>query len=391
MARNFFLLMLAVVLAGVAGWAILDTTSESAPARTAAKARPITQPGSGSAPAKAFADLAPPPTPDYSKATAWAARPDKKDYADLVPENDPLPDDQAMAGVDVFYIHPTTFRSGDAWVQDIADARVNEWTDASVIARQAAIFNGCCRVFAPRYRQAAGGAVSNPVEGLKAYAFAYEDVKRAFKYYLDHDNKGRPFILVGHSQGTFHLLPLLEEMIDQTPLREQLVAAYAIGIGVPMGSFGRQYKSLVACERPDQTACIISWNTFGRNGDPNATIVRQQQRYIERYKTEEGKELLCVNPLTFDTAIPDAAAELNTGALPGVAADGPLPAVKPGLVGATCRDGTLWADIPTDSDFVLNIVPGEMLHFHDMDLFFQNIRGNAILRAQAWLRDHPRA
>ena len=390
MARNAFLIVFALVLAGIAGWAILDSAPASTAPKTAGKARPVTQPGSGSAPAKAFADLPPPPAPDYSKASAWAARPDMKDYADLVPENDPLPDAQATAAVDVFYIHPTTFRSDDAWVQNIADKSVNEWTDASVIARQAAIFNGCCRVFAPRYRQAAAGAVASP-EGMKAYAFAYQDVKRAFKYYLDHDNKGRPFILVGHSQGTFHLLPLLEEMIDQSPLREQLVAAYAIGIGVPLGSFGRQYKSLTACDRQDQTGCIVSWNTYGRHGDPGETVARQEQRYVERYKTEEGKELLCVNPLTFDTSMPDAPASANLGALPGVAADGPLPAVKPGLIGATCRDGTLWADIPTDPDFVLNILPGEMLHFHDMDLFFQNIRANAILRAESWLKAHPHA
>ena len=390
MARNAFLLMLALVLAGVAGWAIWDSMPDRAVATTG-KPKPVQQPGSGSAPAKAFADVAPPPAPDYSKANAWAARPNKKDYADLVPADEVLPDMQATADVDVFYIHPTTFRSNEAWVQNIADTRVNEWTDASVIARQAAIFNGCCRVFAPRYRQAAAGAVSSPAEGMKAYAFAYEDVKRAFKYYLDHDNKGRPFILVGHSQGTFHVLPLIEEMIDRTRLRDQLVAAYAIGIGVPMGSFGRQFKAIVACERPDQTGCLVSWNTFGRQGAPEGTVARQQQRYIDRYKTEDGKELMCINPLTFDAAIPDASADANMGALPGVAAEGPLPAVKPALIGATCRDGTLWADIPTDPDFVLNIFPGEMLHFHDMDLFFQNIRANAILRAQTWLRAHPRA
>ena len=120
MARNAFLLMLALVLAGVAGWAIWDSMPERAVA-TPAKPRPIQQPGSGSAPAKAFAELAPPPAPDYSKANAWAARPDKKDYADLVPADDVLPDMQATADVDVFYIHPTTFRSNEAWVQNIAD------------------------------------------------------------------------------------------------------------------------------------------------------------------------------------------------------------------------------------------------------------------------------
>ena len=95
---------------------------------------------------------------------------------------------------------------------------------------------------------------------------------------------------------------------------------------------------------------------------------------------------MCINPLTFDIAHPDAPKTSNLGSLPGIASDEPLPAVKPGIVGATCRDGALYADIPTDPDFVLNVLPGEVLHMHDMDLFFQNIRANAVLRTEAWAK-----
>ncbi len=92
--------------------------------------------------------------------------------------------------------------------------------------------------------------------------------------------------------------------------------------------------------------------------------------------------------MTFDTSQPDAPASANLGSLPGVASDGPLPPVKPGLVGATCKNGILYADTPTDPDFVLTILPGGVLHMHDMDLFYQNIRANAALRTQAWLKAH---
>jgi hypothetical protein len=198
-------------------------------------------------------------------------------------------------------------------------------------------------------------------------------------------------MIVGHSQGAFHLLPLVEQMVDQTPLKDQFVAGYAIGIGIPVGTFGHQLKNIVVCEKPDQTGCIVSWNTYGRHGDVVAFNQGNEKRYVERYKTEEGKDVLCINPLTFDTAQPDAPPTSNLGSLPGVAAEGPLPAVKPGLIGATCRDHALFADIPTDPDFVLTVLPGEMLHMHDMDLFFQNIRANAILRAESWLKAHPHA
>lgn len=330
-----------------------------------------------------------PPAPNYSDPSAWAALPgpEHKDAADVVPAEETVPDRQAEAQVDVFYIHPTTYRGRENWNQDISDTVTNSWTDISVIARQAAIFNGCCRIYAPRYRQAGTAALyAKDDSGDKARALGYEDVKAAFQYYLDHYNDGRPFILVGHSQGTFYIQRLLEEVIDASPVRPQMVAAYAIGIGFPLGTFGKQYKTVTPCAKPDDTGCVVSWNTFGRGGDGAAAAERYAARYEARFKTREGAETLCINPLTFDMSQPDAPASTNRGSLPGTAATGPLPALKPGVIGATCSGGMLYADIPTTDDFKLLVLPGKVLHFHDMDLFFKNIRDNAILRTEAFLK-----
>jgi len=335
-----------------------------------------------------------PPAPNYADPAAWAALPghDHKDAADLVPIGETVGDRQAEAGVDVFYIHPTTYRGRDNWNQSLDDAKTNTWTDVSVIARQAAAFNGCCRVYAPRYRQAATAALyAKDDSGDKARNLGYDDVKDAFRYYLDHYNDGRPFILAGHSQGTFMIQRLLEEVVDASPIRPQLVAAYAIGIGFPTGLFGQQYKTITPCAKPDDTGCLISWNTFGRGGAGKAAAERNASRYEARFKTREGSETLCVNPLTFALDTPDAPASMNRGSLPGVAAEGPLPALKPGLIGATCADGALYVDIPESEDFKLLILPGQNLHFHDMDLFFKNIRDNAILRAETFLKAHGHA
>ena len=46
----------------------------------------------------------------------------------------------------------------------------------------------------------------------------------------------------------------------------------------------------------------------------------------------------------------------------------------------------LYVDIPTSDDFKLLVLPGQSLHFHDMDLFFKSIRDNAILRTEAFLK-----
>ena len=334
--------------------------------------------------------------PDYAKADSWAALPTVRDAADAVPDDDPVPEAEAAAAVDVFYIHPTTFRSETAWNQDLTDTATNGWTDVSVLARQASAFNACCKVYAPRYRQAAIRAVLHPKRGMQAYAFAYADVKRAFAYFIEHYSSGRPFMIVGHSQGAFHAIRLLEEAVDATPLRERMVAAYVIGIGVPLGTFGKALKNIGPCSKPNDTGCVVSWNTFGRDADPalaaaSPAIAIHQARYVKRFGSEAGKEVLCINPLTFDLGLPDAPASANLGALPGAPAAGPLRAVKPGLIGASCRRGLLYADVPGDRDFVLTIFPGEVLHMHDVDFFYQNIRANAVLRAQTFLSTHPTA
>jgi pimeloyl-ACP methyl ester carboxylesterase len=331
--------------------------------------------------------------PNYAKAASWAALPNTRDAADVAPANNPLTEAQSAAAVDVFYIHPTTFRSTTVWNQDIGDKAANDWTDISVIERQASAFNACCKIYAPRYRQAAISAVLNPKRGMQAYAFAYEDVKRAFAYFIAHYNAGRPFMIVGHSQGAFHAIRLLEEAVDGTALKHRMVAAYVIGIGVPTGTFGKALKSIGPCRKPNDTGCVVSWNTFGRNADPDLAaaspaIAINQAQYAARFGAETSKEILCTNPLTFDLDLPDAPASANLGSLPGAPAAGPLPAVKPGLIGAGCRNGLLYADVPVDPDFVLTIFPGDVLHMHDIDFFYQNIRANAVLRARTFLSAH---
>ncbi|MBM3513273.1 MAG: DUF3089 domain-containing protein [Alphaproteobacteria bacterium] len=330
-----------------------------------------------------------PPVPNYADPANWAALPgpDHVDAADLVPAGEPVGDRQHEAAADVFYIHPTTYRGRENWNQDLALKEWNDFTDRSVINRQAAIFNGCCRVYAPRYRQAASAAIyAKDDSGDKAREVGYADVKAAFRYYIDHFNDGRPFIIAGHSQGSFYIQRLMEEVIDASAIRPQLVAIYAVGVGFQEGAFTRQYKTIPPCAKPDDTGCLVSWNTFARGGDGAATATRNADRYEQRFKTREGSETLCVNPLTFDRAEPDAPRSGNAGALPGTSGPGPLPALKPGLLGATCDGGMLYVDLPTDDAFKLFMLPGGVLHFHDFDLFFKNIRDNAILRVDAFLR-----
>ena len=104
-------------------------------------------------PKQPFAESPQPAAPDYSLPASWAALPDRQDDADVVPSGD-VQDVQASAEVDVFFVHPTTFFGTAAWNQSLDDAATNQLTDKFVLRGQASVFNSCCRVYAPRYRQA---------------------------------------------------------------------------------------------------------------------------------------------------------------------------------------------------------------------------------------------
>jgi hypothetical protein len=313
-----------------------------------------------------------PPAPDYASPRAWALRPTSVSHP-----------------VDVFYIHPTTF-PGPAWNQDINDAAANAVTDHGVMKSQATAFSGCCDIYAPRYRQASAGSLAAFAgDGGKAFDLAYQDMQRAFAYYLSHDNHGRPFILAGHSQGALHAARLLEEMIDGKPEADRLVAAYIVGIGVSEGMAGKAYKTVRICGRPDDTGCFVSWNTFVWGSDVDAYVKRSEGRYVSRFGDDAGKALLCVNPLTFDLDKPAADVNANLGSVSDPAGSHALeaaatPALKAGIVRASCDQGILFAQSLVGSD-ILRPLPGGSLHLQDVELFYGNLRENAAVRSRAWL------
>jgi Protein of unknown function (DUF3089) len=326
-----------------------------------------------------------PPAPDYSQPSAWAAFAGRPSRVDDVPDGVPGP--TGAASTAVFFIHPTTYLA--PVMQNAAfDAggEIGARVDDVVLRLQASVFNGCCRIYAPRYRQASLKAITtNSAAGYAADDLAYGDVTRAFVEFLRLNPDG-PFILASHSQGSIHALRLLQEKIAGTILQTRMIAAYAIGVAMPRRI---TQLGLPVCTTADATGCLITWNSV-------------RQGYVDRRRLEEsviwwqgsyqpiaGWPILCSNPLDWkvDSAAPPSA---NLGAVHGAGRFAALPAPIPMVTGAVCESGLLGVQIPV----------GEKRHFsdaltlvgiyHDLDygLFYMNIRENVAIRIRAWRTLH---
>ncbi|GAO42380.1 hypothetical protein FPE01S_01_13950 [Flavihumibacter petaseus NBRC 106054] len=299
--------------------------------------------------------------PDYSDYRNWAALPQMPDPSDSVP----LPlraDYKRDTTVDVFFIHPTTFTMKETgeWNASLEDSSLNAKTDRSAILYQASVFNRY-NVYAPRYRQAHLRAyyTDNRTAATDALDLAYSDIKRAFQYYLQTQNHGRPVIIASHSQGTTHAKRLLKEFFDGKPLQQQLVAAYILGIPVEPDYF----VSLPVCNAPAQTGCYITWRTFRRGFEPD---------YDSTYRRS-----VVVNPLSWKADTSYSPATLNRGA---VLRD--FNRVLPEVNDAQVYKDLLWISRPH--------FPGSRFyrarnyHIGDYNLFYVNIRENAGERVTAY-------
>lgn len=139
--------------------------------------------------------------------------------------------DQSHA-TDVFYIYPTVAmisyeENGNSWFVDITQAEAREEANENQLFNK--LLYSDYNFYAPYYRQMIFGAYLQPMDSLNHYAeIAAVDVIDAFQYYMEHFNNGRPFFLMGHSQGSQLLIELLKHGMTEEQ-RQQMVAAYCIG------------------------------------------------------------------------------------------------------------------------------------------------------------------
>lgn len=306
-----------------------------------------------------------PPFTDYSRLENWAAHPSKLDNADRIPKG--LKNNQDSALADVFFIHPTTFMEKATglfqWNADVKDANLNLGVDQSPIQYQASIFNGSCKVYAPRYRQAHFYCFKTPnlSDKWKALDFAYQDVKHAFEYYLKNFNHKRPIVIAAHSQGTIHAARLLKEFFSDT-LKKQLVIAYLVGMPVPTDSLPK----IDFCSVPNQTQCWVSWRSYEHGFVPNTPWM-------------SAKEAICINPISWQYNNEYIPKELSKGSVLI-----PFNKVLKERCDAQVHEGILWVSKPRFRGSFLYQNPN--YHMADLNFYYMDIRENLELRLAQFLK-----
>jgi hypothetical protein len=169
-------------------------------------------------------------------------------------------------------------------------------------------------------------------------------VRDAFNQYIKNDNKGRGFVLVAHSQGSFILAELIRQEIDGRPIQSRMVSAILLGttIAVPKGKdVGGSFQHVPLCKSASQTGCVITYASFRSTIPPPANTLFGRV-------PDTAMVAACTNPVALGGgsgqlhAYLDATGKTITSAIPakpwvtpGEAVDTPWVSV-PGLLTAKC-------------------------------------------------------
>ncbi|MEG2686096.1 MAG: DUF3089 domain-containing protein [Christensenellaceae bacterium] len=173
--------------------------------------------------------------------------------------------EQLKHKVDVFYVYPTAYLAGEhAKVLCSVDNVGMRIAARMYYAAQATAFEPYANIYAPFYRQADGEyclrlGIAQQTELISQAPLV--DMTAAFEYYMQHDNNGRPFLLVGHSQGAMVLKLFLQTYMSKHPeIQKQMIAAYVIGYSIT-NEYMQNNPHLKFAEKKDDTGVIISYNT----------------------------------------------------------------------------------------------------------------------------------
>lgn len=252
---------------------------------------------------------------------------------------------------------------------------------------EVSIFEPFCNVFFPWWRQVDTNALfrhtPDEVDRMQ-YNEPRTDVFAIMDYYFENYNQGKPFFLVGHSQGAKMIMIILEDYMKAHPEHmEKLVAAYAVGVAVTK-DYLRDNPDIKMAKCADDTGVCLSWNTEGPANDgfyglvikPGCVAINPINWKTDDTYAPETENLGSVLPNPIDGTlmelgnIADARINLDRGTIV--------------VNSEACKPFT---DAKAWGEEVTALFGPESFHGGDFGLFYYNIRENAKLRLKNWLNN----
>jgi len=304
---------------------------------------------------------------DYSNASNWMI---KEEYG-----ND---------AVDVFYLYPTV--SGDM-TRDVAIVNDEFKQDAyKATSGNIKCLDPITNIYAPYYHQLTSLAITKCPTATDMYnmiknnQYIKQDVFNALDYYFTHHNKGKPFILASHSQGSVVMQIVLEEyMTKHTDYYSRMVCAYTLGMNYTK-AYADRNPHVKFATKADDIGVVMTWNSFGAKATPGYTI-----------RTSENP-VGYINPVNWKT---DGTVAETSEHLGGY--DASTGGCTPGFIKChldtskhlLIMDNNLdWDQVYIDKYPLIPAIGSffgnESFHFEDWRLFAGNIRENAKVRIAAF-------
>ena len=274
--------------------------------------------------------------------------------------------------------------------------------EITVAELQASPFSPVCQMYAPIYRQVTAADLEAHPDldfGPAETVTAYDSIKAGFEDFLTHELDGRPFVVIGDSQGAAMLNMLLARLVDNVPaLRSRLVTAIILGgnVEVPAGRLvGGTFKHIPACSHLGETGCVIAYSSFPSTPPADSLFGRPGQGVsLQSGQTaKQGLQVACVNP----AALSGGSATLGA-VFPSLGALSTPWVSYPGLYTARCEqsDGASWLNVtkatgPADHRPTVTEEGGPTFGYHgwDLSLAQDNLVSDVAAAEVTWTHDHP--
>ena len=238
------------------------------------------------------------------------------------------------------------------------------------------IYEQQTKMYAPYYRQASLKAYELSENMREKYlSKAYKDIALSFEYYLKHENKNRPIILAGFSQGADMCYRLLKDYFDDEKLYERLVAVYAIGWPLSYET-AEKFPQIKPAQSSQDFGVVVTFDceAVGVKG----TVINP-----------EGTKSHAINPLNWRDDNTFADKELNLGAC-FTNYDGEIVNEIKNLCGCFIDDerGVLKVSDIDSKDYpaIIKFLPNGSYHIYDYMFFFRNLQENVNDRINAFMK-----